>query len=390
IVAVFELIAISPHIVWNALYSYPTAKSGAWGRFNLALALEMIWLILLIIFSALIAFKTRSVSSKWSETTQITYVSYNLGVSAIVMVPSLLMSAQEYKVALWLFIGSLLFGTTFTLLTLFVPKFICIFRHVFRNNKQLNVYNIDSEEHDQISIHSSNSMDQNIQLKLVAKNMYDFTTEAHEGILPVKKMARLDILSIWTLKRITLVPFKRYFILSSKTGQNADVYNYTLCEASSTGNQSHYTFRVRTDKGLWFLFQVYDNDSLNRWINWFNQDPYEHTNPPPEENDERPRPLAPVLASKIPRVNDLATFGNMSSSDTSHDNNHAIIPSNFQPYPTSSTLSRLSSPMNGLMSSFQSETSSTIPDDLWMNRSSGMNQQNSFGVIDDPTRQRYP
>jgi hypothetical protein len=34
-------------------------------------------------------------------------------------------------------------------------------------------------------------------------------------------------------------------------------------------NKNHHTFRVRTDEGLVFMFQVSDQVALERWINWF-------------------------------------------------------------------------------------------------------------------------
>lgn len=62
--------------------------------------------------------------------------------------------------------------------------------------------------------HNSSSLDENLNLRLVAKNMFDFTVQAHEGILPVKKLARFEFFSIWELKHVVLVPMKRFFVLS--------------------------------------------------------------------------------------------------------------------------------------------------------------------------------
>ncbi|KAG1066167.1 hypothetical protein G6F41_008677 [Rhizopus arrhizus] len=378
IVAAFEFIALVPFVIWNAIYPvnietyqtdygyycwycrYPTAQIANWGMSNAVIVLEIAWVIILIFFSALIAFKTRSVNSKWSEATQIAYISYNLGVTATVMVPSFLISNDDYTISFNLFICSLLF---------------------------------DSEEQDHMSIHSSNSMDQNIQLKLVAKNMYDFTTQAHEGILPVKKMAKLDFLSIWMLKRIILVPFKRYFILTDKSGQNASVYNYAHCEAASTGHSNHYTFRVRTDKGLYFLFQVYDNESLNRWISWFNHDPNDRIQP------KGIRPLRPAFTPERSQqqIDALATFGNGAASpttfrDTGSPSNLRQDPSvSLSSYPTTTTAPRFPPTFNGFTSSTHA---SFITDgsnnNTGFNETSGTNQLNSFGVITDTSRQRYP
>ncbi|CEJ01886.1 hypothetical protein RMCBS344292_15907 [Rhizopus microsporus] len=154
------------------------------------------------------------------------------------MVPGLLLGNDYYDISLYLYVSSLMFGSTFTLITIFIPKFVIISRHILQNSKKINIYRMNSDSQNQMSVHSTNSMDQNIQLNLVAKNMYDFTVQAHEGILPVKKMAKFDFLSIWTLKHVhegilpvkkmakfdflsiwtlkhvVLVPFKKYFILS--------------------------------------------------------------------------------------------------------------------------------------------------------------------------------
>jgi hypothetical protein len=58
------------------------------------------------------------------------------------------------------------------------------------------------------------SIDENLDMNHVIKNMLDFTVQAHQGILPVKKWAKFDFLSIWELKHITLVPLRHTFFLS--------------------------------------------------------------------------------------------------------------------------------------------------------------------------------
>jgi hypothetical protein len=74
----------------------------------------------------------------------------------------------------------------------------------------------------------SSTLEENLNLKLVAKNMFDFTVQAHEGMLPVKKLARFEFLSIWELKHVVLVPMKRFFILSSVSFKfNMDYEGFT-------------------------------------------------------------------------------------------------------------------------------------------------------------------
>lgn len=73
----------------------------------------------------------------------------------------------------------------------------------------------------------STSSDEKVNLNLVAKNLFDFTVEAHEGILPVKKLARYEFFSIWELKHIILVPLKGFFVLStvSRRKRNPSVFD---------------------------------------------------------------------------------------------------------------------------------------------------------------------
>lgn len=47
------------------------------------------------------------------------------------------------------------------------------------------------------------------------------------------------------------------------------MHSYIECEAAVSNENDHHTFRVRTDVGLVFMFQVSDKASLERWVNWF-------------------------------------------------------------------------------------------------------------------------
>lgn len=47
------------------------------------------------------------------------------------------------------------------------------------------------------------------------------------------------------------------------------MHYYIDCEIVTSNDKSHYTFKVRTDIGLVFMFQVSDRAALDRWINWF-------------------------------------------------------------------------------------------------------------------------
>ncbi|KAI9255533.1 periplasmic binding protein-like I [Sporodiniella umbellata] len=310
IVGIFQLFVIVPFVVWNVVYKikvssyqlspssfcyycqYDYTLNGQDGRLNLAQLFVIIWIFVLIISAAFLAFKTRGVSSKWSETTQMAYVSYNLAVSAIVLIPSLMLSDGNYIITLCLNIAAILFGATFTLIVLFVPKLIFICRHIRDTSSRLSLFRMNSQSKMSLSPLGR-------PLDKMFEDIEDSTLKAHEGMLPVKKVAKLHFFSIWELKRILLVPLQKYFILSDNLGQNATFYNYEKCDIVPLGKKEHHIFRVFTEEGTCFLFQVYDVESLERWVGWFNTGPE-----PPEISLPEPS-QAP---GRMPKDNTI-TFG---------------------------------------------------------------------------------
>lgn len=140
----------------------------------------------------------------------------NTGLAALVACPGFFLSIDNYSVAMFLKTASVLFATTFTLVVLYLPKFLLIARHIIKHNKKLSLYRMNTSSEVELTKHTySTSSDEKVNLNLVARNLFDFTVEAHEGILPVKKLARYEFFSIWELKHIILVPLKKFFVLSN-------------------------------------------------------------------------------------------------------------------------------------------------------------------------------
>lgn len=100
--------------------------------------------------------------------------------------------------------------------------------------------------------------------------------------------------------------FIHLLIHSSKqnTGQDASLYNYTSCEVVPSGKKDHQIFRVFTEEGVCFLFQVYDRESLDRWVDWFNvgteQTSPEISLPPPTQAPGRMPKDDSVTFGQIP------------------------------------------------------------------------------------------
>lgn len=173
---------------------------------------------------------------------------------------------------------------------------------------------------------------------------------------------------------------------------------------------------------MYFLFQVYDRESLDRWVNWFNRDPSTERGISPNagrnnddnNNDPDDPPTSPDRAAvKVPK-SESATFGNMPSemlynSSTPSFQQNSSVP---QSYPTSSSLSRsakqgpigtrsITSPYASYVTNSNFDvsgaphvtspyTSFTTSNPNFGRGNLPSNQQNSFGVINEDAWQRYP
>lgn len=150
------------------------------------------------------------------------------GLASLVASPGFFLTTVNYSIAVFLKISSVLFAATFILIVLYLPKFLLIARHIIKHNKKLSLYRMNTSSEVELTKHTySTSSDEKVNLNLVAKNLFDFTVEAHEGILPVKKLARYEFFSIWELKHIILVPLKGFFVLStvSRRKRNPSVFD---------------------------------------------------------------------------------------------------------------------------------------------------------------------
>ncbi|KAG0182904.1 Metabotropic GABA-B receptor subtype 3A [Apophysomyces sp. BC1034] len=287
IVGVFGVVALVPLIIWHGLYpvtvepvtvtitsfcwmcTYPTATVGNWIHINAAELVVLVWSAILITLSAVLAWKTRRVGGQWSETNQITYVSYNAALAAILVSPSFFLSSDNYLVAVYLKIAAVLFSATFTLVVLFMPKFMELWKYM-RLRHRLSLWRLHNNNESSGELTRSFRPPPNADpdASTQTKSILDISVEAHEGILPAKKLARFSFMSIWELKHVVVVPLKRYFILMNQSGHKAETYRYLTCDVASS-SIDRYVFRVRTDEDMLFLFQVQDQVALDRWIQWF-------------------------------------------------------------------------------------------------------------------------
>lgn len=167
--------------------------------------------------------------------------------------------------------------------------------------------------------------------------------------------------------------------MKQKTGDGATVHTYVDCEAVASTEENHHIFRVRTDVGLVFLFQVSDDIALKRWIKWFKGGEVPtgdttHQISIAAENQQ----IQPLDQLSRPKMQ-TATFG-------VGDSSSSVAPPSVAAYSSfySTNLLANSNHMNN-------ESYSTLHGHSMLSNqpAQSMGVSNSFGVI-DTNWQRYP
>lgn len=152
----------------------------------------------------------------------------NLGLAGSLASPSFFLPDENYVIAIHLKMTAVILASTCALIIIFVPKFVSIVRYLYGKHKSKlwrgyrgNRSNSAGYFNDGGYGGGSSSQEHNNSDNMATQNLLDFSVQAHEGVLPVKKMARFNYMSIWELKHVVVVPLKRFFILMNvRKGQN--------------------------------------------------------------------------------------------------------------------------------------------------------------------------
>lgn len=145
----------------------------------------------------------------------------NLGLAACLASPSFFLPDENYVITIHLKLTAIILASTCALIIIFVPKLISIARYVYGKHKSKlwrgyrgNRSNSAGYFNDAgYGVGSSSQENNNNSDNMATQNLLDFSVQAHEGVLPVKKVARFNYMSIWELKHVVVVPLKRFFIL---------------------------------------------------------------------------------------------------------------------------------------------------------------------------------
>ncbi|RUS19818.1 7 transmembrane sweet-taste receptor of 3 GCPR-domain-containing protein [Endogone sp. FLAS-F59071] len=252
-----------------------------------------VYFIMLEVWAMYLAYMTRHVAKQWSDSRNIGYVTYNLMFCTVVGVPIYFVREVDPVTIQYLYNALLLFASTFILFALFAAK---IAHLVIPPKKQGRK---KAEEAGDVSrakfieiIQSSES-----------------TLQAYEGELTVRIERKiLPDLTPWKMKKVVVIPSKKFLLLIEPSTRKHDSYFYTSCEPKRTNDKSEHVFRVSgQDWHNDVLFQVKDGHELERWCSWFSGNPSHITT---SENSPiiQEMPQTPAVVLREGKLNN-GTFG---------------------------------------------------------------------------------
>ncbi|KAG0019330.1 hypothetical protein BGZ80_005985, partial [Entomortierella chlamydospora] len=269
---------------------------------------------LLLLLATYLAYMNRNVAANYNECRQIAFVVYNILLSGCLVIPTLFLPQDQFLTRFFLSTVVILFGTTFSVMFLFLPKLWGLFTQIeiAQQQQRANVVNVStgttapgelSEEDSsdvfaysgsQAWINSSSNLaalvsgagnaslaaGSIIEGSLLSSRKGSVVTleeakgetlkEAHMGYMGVKFQNRyFPFLSSWCMRRIALFPSGQYFT-SFELGKPETGRTYTYMSVSIYSREpGSYILKVVGRSWYDILLQVRDEERLLYWFSLF-------------------------------------------------------------------------------------------------------------------------
>ncbi|KAF9913660.1 hypothetical protein BX616_009760 [Lobosporangium transversale] len=107
----------------------------------------------LLLIATYLAYMNRNVATNYNECRQIAFVVYNILLSGCLALPTVFLPRSQFLIKFFLSTGVFLFGTTFSLLFLFLPKLWELYSQIERTQQQQRQNNCSSAVHGERSTH---------------------------------------------------------------------------------------------------------------------------------------------------------------------------------------------------------------------------------------------
>ncbi|KAF9969956.1 hypothetical protein BGZ73_007480 [Actinomortierella ambigua] len=290
------------------------------GRSMPFFAVVLVYDVILLLVATYLAYMNRNVAANYNECRQISFVVYNIVLSGVLTLPTLFLPKEQFITTFILTNVVILFGTTFSMGFMFVPKLYKLFSQLERQSNSRNdsieessfdgmIHNASNNHlnggvggpgfgpwfggsssnvneqgnhhhyqppvpssHEDESCHWTGGRKGSVTTLDDARG--DTLHEAHMGYMGIKVQHRyLPLLSNWRMRRIVLFPHQRYFTsFEQSRPETAQTYPYKSVSIESR-SPGKYILRVVGAQFNDFLLQVKDEERLLHWYSLFDLRP---------------------------------------------------------------------------------------------------------------------
>ncbi|KAF9569236.1 hypothetical protein EC968_002606 [Mortierella alpina] len=252
-----------------------------------------IYNVALLLVATYLAYRNRNVAANYNECRQIAFVVYNILLSGCIAMPTVFLPKNQYLTKFFLSNVVLLFGTTVSLMFMFLPKLWKLFSQIERSMQKGDA----AEESDGSSFDGLFNNSSRVgwiggvgstiggtgssvcgympggrkgSVGTLDDAKCDTLKESHMGYMGVKFQNRyLPFLASWCMRNVMLYPGDKYFT-AYELGrpESARTFSYTSVSIFSRENNT-YILRVRGGGLYDFLMQVRDEERLLHWFSLF-------------------------------------------------------------------------------------------------------------------------
>ncbi|KAG0270377.1 hypothetical protein BGZ95_001701 [Linnemannia exigua] len=249
----------------------------------------------LLLIATYLAYRNRNVAANYNECREIAFVVYNILLSGCIAMPTVFLPQDQYLTKFFLSNVVLLFGTTVSLMFMFLPKLWKLFAQIERN---LQLTRADSTPTDDGSFDGFFKQGPGGWLSAVGngnggggggspmgehgpgarkgsigtvdESKGDTLKESHIGYMGVKFQNRyMPLLASWCMRRVILYPTDKYFTaFEAGRPETAKTFSYIAVQILHREPGNFILRVVGTGRHI-FLFQVKDEDRLLHWNSLF-------------------------------------------------------------------------------------------------------------------------
>lgn len=258
-------------------------QEGESAPFFAALLMYNIGLLLVATF---LAYKNRNVAANYNECRQIAFVVYNILLSGCIAMPTLFLPQNQYLTKFFLTNIVLLFGTTVSLMFLFLPKLHKLYLQIYRTrlsgersemSEDSSFDGLFSNRASWLSPSGGNGTGSSVvghvpgerkgSVGSLEESKNNTLKESHIGYMGVKFQDQyLPFLASWCMKRVILFPFDKYFTAFEPGKPEAGrTYSYRTVSIHSR-EPDKYVLQVTGSGRYNILLQVRDEECLMHWF----------------------------------------------------------------------------------------------------------------------------